>query len=243
MRDEIKAKAELVIMDLIDWMRSGYSLSASSSWGKDSLVVTILMVEAVSRMIRNGLTPPPCFVMSANTLVENQELNGYVLAMGSDLSAYCTAHNLPITYIMATPIASETWHYSHLGKGKLFRYPGLTRDCTLDLKIKPMMRLKKQMFKTTRLPVVSLVGTRFSESAERAEAMKSRGDAPGIINKNKDGNLYATPIADWEVEEIWGLIIYCDQSSEKAIYSSFRHDFEPTLVLYREANGGNVLQL
>lgn len=243
MRDSIRLKSEIVIEDMIDWLAQGFSLSGSVSWGKDSLAVTILMVEAIRRAKERGMAIADCTLVSANTGTENPEMDYYCELMANAMKVYCRYHDLPIKYHVASPDITASFHYRHIGRGFLFRYPGMTRDCTVDWKIKPMSKVKKRLLASNSATQLTLIGTRFSESETRNKEMQGRGEQPSEIMFGTLGEHYATPIADWDVEDVWCLIMYCDQRDGKAIYHSFKPHFDETLTLYREANGGECVAI
>lgn len=89
----------------------------------------------------------------------------------------------------------------------------------------------------TAKPLVSLHGSRFSESESRSSRMASRGDSNTTLVEHAEGHLSNAPIADWSVEDVWTLLMSCDKS-RSGVYSTFVQDFERTLSLYRDANEG-----
>ncbi|WP_305845336.1 hypothetical protein [Photobacterium leiognathi] len=46
------------------------------------------------------------------------------------------------------------------------------------------------------------------------------------------------PIADWELDDVWALLTFCDSSSSNQLYQTFVSAFSDTIDIYRSANGG-----
>lgn len=59
---------------LVEWLRDGYSLCVSLSWGKDSTAVLVLALEAMQRAKAQGIKVPPCFAITSDTTIENPAL-------------------------------------------------------------------------------------------------------------------------------------------------------------------------
>ena len=173
---------------LIEWLRLGYSLCISLSWGKDSTAVLVLTLEAMKRAKAAGIDVPQCFAITSDTTIENPALGVFFEVMSGELERFCVLNGLPFEYIRVEPPLSASFFYVTVGRGKLPRYPGMSRDCSQDWKINPIIKAKKELAKQHGKPIISLVGTRFSESAEREQRMIERGDEAGKILTNPDGD-------------------------------------------------------
>lgn len=225
---------------LIEWLRLGYSLCISLSWGKDSTAVLVLTLEAMKRAKAAGIDVPQCFAITSDTTIENPALGIFFEVMSGELERFCVLNSLPLEYIRVEPPLSASFFYVTVGRGKLPRYPGMSRDCSQDWKINPIIKAKKELAKQHGKPIISLVGTRFSESAEREQRMLERGDEAGKILTNPDGDLYAVPIADWDEVDVWTLFRKCDQRVGNCLITSFAKHFDDLVLLYKDANGGCV---
>lgn len=64
----IVARAESCIARIGELIDQGYTCSAAVSFGKDSSVVLILMLEAIRRRVEAGAYVQPAFVTHSNTL-------------------------------------------------------------------------------------------------------------------------------------------------------------------------------
>lgn len=236
----MKHLIEEAVGPLIEWLRDGYSLCISLSWGKDSTAVLVLALEAMKRAKAAGIQLPECFAITSDTTVENPALGAFFEHMSGELERFCVLNELPLEYRLVTPPLTASFHYVTVGRGKLPRYPGMSRDCSQDWKINPIVKEKKALAKQHGKPIISLVGTRFSESEEREQRMIERGDEAGKILTNPDGDLYAVPIADWDEVDVWTLLRKCDQRMENHLIASFVRHFDDLVMLYKDANGGCV---
>lgn len=105
------------------------------------------------------------------------------------------------------------------------------------LKVNPITSHKNKIFKKySKSKVVTLVGTRFDESDERNRKMNSRGDSSTEITLNEAGDQVISPIADFELEDIFFYIGYV-RSGRIAGYS----DFDALVEVYRELNAGDCM--
>lgn len=237
MRDEVRELSELSINKLVAVLETGKGLAISVSFGKDSNCCLVLSLEAIKRFKRKYGYMPSCYVINSNTTIENPALDDYFNIMQQNLEVFINTHDLDVTFIEVHPDTTSHWHYVTLGRGKMPRYPGMTRDCSVDLKVKPIKKAKKALAKLTG-ELVSVVGTRMNESEERKQKMIERGDVANTVLTGEDGDLLILPICDWEVDDVWALLAYCDSSSESALYHSFAPSFDETIDIYRSANSG-----
>ena len=225
------------IGDLID---QGYTCCSAVSFGKDSSVVLILMLEAIRRRVEAGVYVPPAFVSHADTAIENPAMATYADAMITELEMYCARYSLPITVIKVQPSMTSSFAYATLGRGKLPVFAGASRSCSVDWKLRPQQKALKQLLSTLQSPgeLVTFVGTRLSESTTRATNMRGRGeDEAGRLAINEHGSYNCSIIADWEMEEVWELLMACD-AKRGGPYRTYVKNFNWCLELYKEANEG-----
>ena len=239
MRQFVKDLSESAIARMEALLIKGHPLCVSVSWGKDSNVCLVLMLEAVKRVKAAGHVLPQCYVINSNTTLENPALEEYFQGMEAELDVFINRNNLPVEYVQVEPPLTANFFYVTVGRGKLPRYPWMSRDCSVDWKINPIIRGKKSL-PNAELPKISVVGTRLSESVDRKKRMEERGDSADAVQVNTEGDHYITPIADWEVEDVWGLLAYCDQSNNP-MFSTFVKNFDETIELYKDANGGECV--
>ncbi|AVX93273.1 hypothetical protein PkP19E3_34640 (plasmid) [Pseudomonas koreensis] len=236
----IVERAEACIARIGELIDQGYTSSSAVSFGKDSSVVLILMLEAIRRRVEAGVNVPPAFVTHANTGTDNPAIDMYADAMISELEMYCARHNLPITVIKVQPSMTSSFAYATLGRGKLPVFAGASRSCSVDWKLRPQQKALKQLLSTLQNPgeLVTFVGTRLSESTTRATNMRVRGeDEAGRLALNEHGSYNCSIIADWEMEEVWELLMACD-ANRGGPYRTYVENFDWCLDLYKEANEG-----
>lgn len=240
MRSDIRAKAEEAIGKLQELLIKGHPLVVALSWGKDSTVCLILLIEALKRVKARRFILPKCYAINSNTELENPALEEYFEGMGNDLTNFVSREGLNFEYLKVEPPITASFFYVTIGRGKLPRYPSMSRDCSVDWKIEPIKRAKKGLPETEQ-NYISIVGTRINESADRKKRMTERGDTADKIQINDDGDSYITPIADWELEDVWGLLAYCDQREDRQMYSTFTKHFDECVELYKDANSGECV--
>lgn len=231
---------------VINWLRSliekGHPLTIGVSLGKDSSACLVLFLEAIKRSVEDGFDVPQCYVSNSDTLIENPAMSFYVDSSLEQLGKFIEAHSLPIKIIRVTPSLSSTFVYATIGRGKLPRFTNLKhRECSIDWKVRPQTKALNSILKDTQQignkPLITILGTRFDESASRKGSMVDRGDGPTALVEQDNGSFTNACIADWGLQDVWGLLIACD-SKREAIYSTFVENFDWTLKLYRDANEG-----
>jgi DNA sulfur modification protein DndC len=236
----IAARAEACIARIDQILEQGFTCSSATSFGKDSTVVLVLMLEAIRRRVHAGLYVPAAFVTHANTGTENPAMDIYAEAMITELEMFCARHGLPITVVKVQPSITSSFAYATLGRGKLPVFAGASRSCSVDWKLRPQQKALKQLLATLQSPgeLVTLVGTRLSESLTRAANMRDRGEEEaGRLVLNEHGSYNCSIIADWEMEEVWEFLMACE-AKRGGPYRTFVDDFDWCLELYKEANEG-----
>ncbi len=109
-----------------------------------------------------------------------------------------------------------------------------SRNCSVDYKVTPITRLLKKTFKyldkiSDHKPV-SVIGTRFEESDSRKNRMLDRGEEDLKPWEGKDGGLFISPIAHWDMGDVWEYLGAC-RAGNIASYSRF----EETFRIYADA--------
>ncbi|NWC84062.1 phosphoadenosine phosphosulfate reductase family protein [Pseudomonas putida] len=236
----IVARAEACIARIDQILEQGFTCSSATSFGKDSTVVLVLMLEAIRRRVEAGLFVPPAFCTHANTNVENPAMDTYAEAMITELETYCARLGLPVTVVKVQPSLTSSFAYATLGRGKLPVFAGASRSCSVDWKLRPQQKALKQLLSTLQSPgeLVTFVGTRLAESATRAANMRERGEEEaGQLVLNEHGSYNCSIIADWEMEEVWEFLMACE-AKRGGPYRTFVDNFDWCLELYKEANEG-----
>lgn len=237
--DQIVSKAEVVIARIDRLLDDGYILQCACSFGKDSSVVLVLLLEAIRRRMEQGLSSPTAYVTHSNTGIENPAMDTYTEAMLVQLEHYCETNGLPVKIIQVKPSITSCFAYGTLGRGKLPVFVGAQRSCSVDWKLRPQQKAVKQLISTLQNPgeLVTLLGTRTSESKSRGAMMRERGEEYGALVKTDSGIHICAVIADWEMEHVWELLMACE-AKRGGPYRTFTPDFDWCLELYKEANEG-----
>lgn len=199
------------------------------SGGKDSTLLLQLVYEMIIDMAEKDRKP--FYVVSNDTLVEappiERHLHSTLLAIESDAKY----RKLSVTCKMVKPEVHETFWAKLIGKG----YPPPTRTfrwCTSSIKIRPARRYIEKLTNENGSAVL-LLGTRLSESSARRQRMNGREvNARGLNPHHEIPNTYVmTPIADWEVEEVWEYLL-------EGSKPPWGKDHRRLAELYRDATGG-----
>jgi 3'-phosphoadenosine 5'-phosphosulfate sulfotransferase (PAPS reductase)/FAD synthetase len=235
------ARAHAVLEQLL---LSGAPACVAASFGKDSSAALNLLLTTAARLRRQGIAVAPIVVTHADTGIENPSMVQYARGEMKQVAEYARANDLEVVIEVAHPNLSETWPVRVIGGRALPSYPGQNRDCTTELKISSMHRLRKRVMRELRMadgvdrpePVV-LLGTRFEESVVRAANMRKRGESDVEVRRGIDGNgrpsnLFLSPIAYWSSDDVWE---YLGMVRGGALdgYSTF----ERTLKIYSDAMG------
>jgi 3'-phosphoadenosine 5'-phosphosulfate sulfotransferase (PAPS reductase)/FAD synthetase len=124
---------------------------------------------------------------------------------------------------------------------------GNNTGCQQGLKAVPLAKIKKEVrkfvaeqqgIKPKNAAIVSLIGTRFDESASRKRMMEERGEsATDAVEVMADtGDLVLSPIADWDAFDVFG---YIGMVRSKRI--ECYDDLEELVQVYRDAGGGTCM--
>lgn len=246
---KIPVKFEKIIDELVDQFE--FADSSERPWiigfsgGKDSTVLLTLVWMALLRLketIPNYKFKRNVYVVCNDTLVENPVITSYVDEVLLTIEQSAVQNGLPIFVKKTTPKLEQTFWISVIGKG----YPvpnNAFRWCTDKLKIRPTSSFLHEQIDEKGEAIV-LLGTRYSESANRERSMKkhevkNQRLSPHNISPN---TMTYAPIKDLFLEEVWYLINAFpspwgfDNSILFKIYSdASADDYEcPTVVTTKE---------
>jgi len=218
-------------------LADGKHLLLASSFGKDSGVLLNIFLQAMKEFVTENGSAPCCIVVNSNTLVESPLLDAYSRLEAAKVTEYCERHNLPVTMHIVEPSLSNNYLVNIIGGRTITVDSANDAKCSIMMKLNPINSHKNRIFKQFgKENVVTLVGTRFSESPERGRAMKDRGDSYDSISINTAGDKVISPIAEWELDDIFFYIGYV-RSNKIECYS----DFEALVETYRDINGGECM--
>lgn len=237
---------QTAVETLLGLVRQGFPLVLTMSGGKDSTVTTILGLEAIRRAKEEGIPQPRHFVSSSTTGVENPSMESHLLDMHRDIEVFCEKHGLPVDVRLVRPSLASSFVVTTVGRGTLPRFPenGKKRQCSVDWKVKPQQRLagalEVESLRAGFQEPITVIGTRFAESAARAVRMSERSESAILPVRDANGRLTLSVIADWQLQDVWdALSAFLDPAS--APFSSFTGDGQSIyrlFELYRDANEG-----
>jgi 3'-phosphoadenosine 5'-phosphosulfate sulfotransferase (PAPS reductase)/FAD synthetase len=215
---------------------------AHSGTGKDSSTVATIALDTIADYKKRGGVVPAFAILHGDTKVENPLVhkltmgkNGELAKIGrfleeNDLAGEGSIH-------VAEPYITSDYIVSLIGGRTIASMPDNDSKCSVDLKVQPMTRLKKKVFKDLKKSdgskgrVVTLIGTRHEESAARSKAMKSRSESATRPVQGKDGHWVLSPIADFTIEDIFLIFDYAKNGKLNA-YS----DLKSVMELYGAAS-------
>jgi DNA sulfur modification protein DndC len=201
------------------------------SGGKDSTVLLTLVWLALLKIRENNPTTTlkrQVYVVCNDTMVENPVIEEYVTTVLQTIQKAAKEQQLPITVKTTTPQIEDTFWCCVIGKG----YPvpnNSFRFCTERMKIKPTSTFIANQVVTDG-EVVILIGTRLSESQQRANSIKRHEIKGHRLSKhplNPNTYLYA-PIKELMLEDVWYII--------NAIPSPWGFDNQILFKIYMDAS-------
>lgn len=177
------------------------------SGGKDSTVMLQLVWLALHNIQKMNLVPKrPIYIVCNDTMVENPIIVEYVHRVLEKIEKESVQQDLPIQVRRTIPRLEDSFWVNLIGKG----YPvpnNAFRWCTERLKIKPTSRFLLEQVNEFGEAII-LIGTRFSESANRAKTMKKHEIKGKRLTKHPtqfNTYMYA-PIKHLSLEQVWYII-------------------------------------
>jgi DNA sulfur modification protein DndC len=201
------------------------------SGGKDSTVLLTLVWLALLKIRENNPTATlkrQIHVVCNDTMVENPVIEEYVSNVLQTIQKAAKEQQLPITVKTTTPQIEDTFWCCVIGKG----YPvpnNSFRFCTERMKIKPTSTFIANQV-TTDGEAIIFIGTRLSESQQRAKSIKKNETKGHLLSKhplNPNTYIYA-PIKELVLEEVWWII--------NAIPSPWGFDNQILFKIYMDAS-------
>jgi len=193
---------------------AGVPINAAISFGKDSTAVLNLLLQSARELAGEGFTLAPIIISHGDTGVENPVMAKLARTEIDKVLHFASHHHLPVTVAVARPSLAESWVYRTIGQGKLPALPGDSRDCTVSLKVNPQRRLRRKLRQDMMQaghyqPDVTLIGTRFDESASRRGRMEARGESWNRPWTGENGDRFLSPIATWSEDDVWTYLGLC----------------------------------
>lgn len=239
-------KIDRAISAIVNTVKQGYEVCASYSGGKDSSITLNLTLSAIIKLKAQGVTVPTIHVIHSDTGVENPVVHAYNKRQLRQIKAYSKASGIKMKVWVATPSLSNDYLVSMLG-GRTIASVGNNSKCQQMLKAAPLKQIKKRVaryiaeqksVKLKDVEIVSLVGTRFDESATRGNKMSERGEsAVEAVNlTTATDELVLSPIADFTTFDVFEYIGRVRSGVIEA-YDSF----DELVKLYRDMNAGDCM--
>ena len=178
------------------------------SGGKDSTALLTLVWLALQKIREEKISTlkRQVYVVCNDTMVENPVIEEYVATVLQTIQKAAKEQLLPITVVTTTPPIEDTFWSCVIGKG----YPvpnNAFRFCTEKMKIKPTSTFITNQVAADGEAII-LIGTRFSESQQRAKSIKKHDIKGYRLSKhplNPNTFTYA-PIKELMLEEVWYII-------------------------------------
>lgn len=181
-------------------------VSVAYSAGRDSSVLLGLTLQAAIDAKLEGASPY-VLVTNGDTGVENPEVSNHVKMETVRILNYAKKHQIELHFEIAKPHLNASWAVQIISGRCLPSFPNTNSDCSVDLKVQPMTRLRRNALKSitasTGEEAITLVGTRFSESTHRQAKMTARKETHLEPTRNENGDLIYPVIADFETEDVW----------------------------------------
>jgi 3'-phosphoadenosine 5'-phosphosulfate sulfotransferase (PAPS reductase)/FAD synthetase len=186
-----------------------HPLFVSWSGGKDSSVVLDLALQAALDAKNKDNARPKMFITHADTKIENPEVALFCKKEISKIESFCFHNGLDgVSVHVCEPSLASSWVVRVIGGRTLPVFANkTTRECSIDFKKKPQDKMRKKLLreligKNLGSPI-TLVGTRFEESASRKARMEGRGESSSNVWVGPDGIAMFSPIADWTTVDVW----------------------------------------
>ena len=213
MTDKLPYRISSIVDELIDQYleedRYNRPWIIGFSGGKDSTVLLTLvwlaLKEIKERNLCNSLVRQ-VYVVCNDTMVENPIIEEYTNSVLGIIDKGAKEQKLPIIVKTTTPQIEDTFWCCVIGKG----YPvpnNSFRFCTEKMKIKPTSNFIKDQVVEDGEAII-LIGTRLSESQQRAKSIKKHDIKGHRLSKhplNPNTFTYA-PIKELMLEEVWWII-------------------------------------
>lgn len=211
----------------------------SFSSGKDSSACANLLFTAAISIIARGHTCPPLYVCNADTGVENPVVRALADAELAKMRRFAEHHRLPLQIHVGRPTLSAAYAPRIIGGRALPPYPGVQRDCTQDWKIAVSQRITSAIARGAQAdapPVVTIIGTRASESQARQRNTAARKESAHQIWFSPAGEARLSPLLDWSTDEVWEYLGECAAGAHPA-YS----DFADLMDFYADAGASSCV--
>jgi 3'-phosphoadenosine 5'-phosphosulfate sulfotransferase (PAPS reductase)/FAD synthetase len=221
-------------------LEARHPLALAFSSGKDSSALAALTLSTAASLKREGKVVPPIVVVNSDTGVEQPEIVALAKSELRKMHQFAERHGIPVRTMRGQPLLSDSFAVRVIGGRALPAFPDSRADCSVNWKVDVNARLlakAQKEFKTGQwsAPVV-ITGVREDESVARDIRIAKRGEVAEGTWTNDLGQLRASPILDWTVDDVWEYLAQCAAGIELS-YS----DFQETMRIYRDAGGSSCV--
>lgn len=203
----LESLLEESVQNLVRLMRDRTPCVGAFSSGKDSTAMMIVFFMAAKKAMDEGIVPR-LMVLHSDTGIENPVIHKLARRELEKIRSYAEKLGIEAQIGIAQPSLLDSWAPRIIGGRALPSFPINNSDCSTDWKIKPMSLLRKRLLPRwgNGHEVVTLTGSRFSESAARGLKMRKRNESASEPVRNKNGELVFSPIALWSDDAVWELL-------------------------------------
>jgi 3'-phosphoadenosine 5'-phosphosulfate sulfotransferase (PAPS reductase)/FAD synthetase len=218
-------------------LKEGKIILVATSFGKDSSVLgNIVLTASIEFYNETGNCPHIRFVNS-NTLLENPMMDKFSKSEARKVKAFAKLNSLDVKMDIVSPSLSNNYLVNIIGGRTIISMPSQDSKCSVMMKVEPITRHKKRLFKHLgKDNVVTVIGKRTDESAVRGKGMIENGESTCQVVRDKNGELISSPIADFTLDDIFYYIGHVRSGKIKS-YSNF----DELVGVYRDANGGDCM--
>lgn len=195
-------------------IRNKYLITVACSFGKDSELTLLAALQAHRELMAEGIltSNSPFIITTIDTLVENHLMKILVHHEIKRLKEWGIQNDINIDIRVATPNLSRTWSAMFLSGLKVLSLAKLNNDCSEELKIRNSEKVEKTLVKQYGGLIVTLLGSRISESSARKNSLVKRSQhnktADELIefaDKSRQDRVFA-PIVNMNADHVWTLL-------------------------------------
>jgi len=221
-------------------MLDGWAVLVAFSSGKDSSCCMVLVLNAALNLLRAGHECPPILVCHSDTMIESPVVRALADGELAKIKRFADEHGIPLEVRIGRPTLAACFATRVIGGRALPPFPGLgRRDCSIDYKVLPNERIIRAFTADSASQgrkVVTVIGTRASESQARALNTAARKETAHEVWFSPEGEPRLSPILDWDTDDVWTLLGEC----AAGIVPSYS-DFAGTLDFYRDAGASSCV--
>lgn len=222
-------------------LREGRPCVVAWSSGKDSSCCMNLLLNAAINVMQEGYTCPPLAVSHSDTSVENPVVRALADGELAKIKQFADTHGIPLDIRIGKPTLAACFTTRVVGGRALPPFPGTNRDCSSSWKVLPAERnIRLFTADHKRGPkepgVVTIIGTRSTESAARAINTAARKETAHEVWYSAKGEARLSPILDWSTDDVWTYIGEC----AAGLHPSYS-DFGDVMDFYRDAGASSCV--